>query len=124
MAGDATYKRLINTTRWRHLRRAQLTRHPLCERCAASGLVVPAVEVHHIVPCEQARSSEEMERMMYDPGNLRSLCHACHIAVHTEMGRRSKARNKELMGIRIQEVMHKYFGDDGGAVRCGEEGQG
>ena len=124
MAKNKIYQGLINTTRWLRLRRAQLTSHPLCERCLASGLTVSATEVHHIVPCEMAHSRDEMERLMYDAGNLRSLCHRCHVAVHTEMGRVSKSRRREITAAQVAEIGRKYFGDDGGTVRSSEEDKG
>lgn len=80
------YTKLLNAKRWwGDVRLRQLEAHPLCQLCEQKGLVVAAVDVHHIVPVEQGRTAEEMERFCYDPSNLISLCIPCHIAVHKEM---------------------------------------
>ena len=87
MAKDETYRKLIHTERWLRLRRDIITAHPLCQRCEEEGRLTPACEVHHIIPAESAINRAEMERLMYDPHNLRALCHDCHVRTHTEMGR-------------------------------------
>lgn len=75
------------------LRRRKLTENPLCERCLEEGRYTQATEIHHIKPVEDAFSPWEQESLMYDFCNLRSLCHRCHVAVHTEMGRSGKLQN-------------------------------
>jgi 5-methylcytosine-specific restriction enzyme A len=44
---SAEYRKLYKTARWRRLREAQLSAHPLCERCLAQDIVEPATVVHH-----------------------------------------------------------------------------
>lgn len=84
------YTRLINTARWRELRRWKLSRNPLCEQCADNETVTPATEVHHVKPVEDGRNAAEMGRLMYDSHNLRSLCHRCHVEAHKALGRTGK----------------------------------
>ena len=109
MAKDETYMRLINSQRWLRLRRAVLTAHPLCERCETEGLVTPACEVHHRVPVESAVTPREKETLMFDPSNLMALCHACHVAVHTEMGRSGKEATKKRNEEQTKSIINKFF---------------
>lgn len=51
--------------RWRKLRYAYLSAHPLCVQCGA-----PATDVDHILPRRQGGSDEKE--------NLQALCHGCH----------------------------------------------
>ena len=57
--------------RWRRLRARYLKQHSLCEDCEALGLIVLAVEVHHVVALNQGG-----KRLDWD--NLRALCRSCH----------------------------------------------
>lgn len=83
------YIRLINSQRWVKLRRSYLSRHPLCERCLELGKTQAAQVVHHIDPLENYLSMPNtMERLAYDPNNLKALCNECHGAVHRELGSR------------------------------------
>lgn len=59
---------------WEKLRRAFLARHPLCARHQALDQLVPATEVHHVVPIETAPD----RRLDWD--NLEALCKPCHSA--------------------------------------------
>ena len=70
MSKSVMYRCLINTNKWKELRRWKLSRNPLCERCSEEG---------------------EMSARMFDPHNLRSRCHECHVRTHTETGRSGKA---------------------------------
>ena len=54
-----------------------------------------AVDVHHRVPVEKGRTESEMYRLCYDWDNLCALCVPCHVAVHKEMGKGTKANRKE-----------------------------
>lgn len=66
--------KLYNTKRWLVLRADQLLREPFCRECAKRGERVYATDVDHIRPHGGDRA------LFYDPGNLQSLCHACHSA--------------------------------------------
>lgn len=95
MSRDKRYQRLLNSKRWRELRAWKLTNNPLCERCEAEGYVSSAVDVHHIIPIESAMTDQEMERLAFDPRNLKALCINCHVQTHKEMGRKTVANMKE-----------------------------
>lgn len=95
MSRDPRYQRLLNSKRWKELRRQYLQAHPLCERCEAEGYVRSSVDLHHVVPVETGKTQQEMERLAFDIHNLRALCIPCHIATHKEMGKGSKDNRKE-----------------------------
>ena len=112
MSRDPRYQRLLNDRRWRELRIAYLREHPLCERCiregkaagVPEGYITPAIDVHHRVPVETAKTLQEMERLAYDWNNLEALCIACHCKTHQELGKGTKALNKQ----RAQERFDRW----------------
>lgn len=110
MNNDKTYQRLIQSTRWQKLRKAVITAHPLCVVCEAKGLLTPASEVHHITPVEYGLNPAEQERLAFDPTNLQALCHACHVAVHMEMGRSGKAASRRRTRARVEAFIKKFYG--------------
>ena len=57
-------------SRWRKVRLMQLARHPLCTTCQDMGKVVPATEVHHIIPIRDGGR--------HALANLLSLCQTHH----------------------------------------------
>ena len=61
--------------RWRKIRDLYYSKHPLCEECLKHGRLVPADEIHHIVPVDQGGS--------HDDDNLVSLCQSCHTKTRT-----------------------------------------
>lgn len=71
MALKGDVRRLYDTQRWRRIRRHHLAAHPLCEKCEANGLIIPAEEVHHIVP-------HRGDLVLFFLGKLQSLCKRCH----------------------------------------------
>ena len=100
----------ISSVRWRRLRQHVLSRHPMCQRCEAEGRITPATEVHHVRPVEDAPTAAERARLMFDVHNLRSLCHACHVLTHIEMGRGGVKGNRR----RVDEEngkLARYFND-------------
>ncbi len=109
MAKDKDYQRLIHTDRWLRLRRDKLTTTPLCERCQQQGIVTPATEVHHVTPVEDGLSLAEKRRLMYDPHNLRALCHDCHVQTHVELGRCGRAATKRRNEEQVKNIIDKFF---------------
>ena len=112
MAKDKEYQRLIHTTRWLQLRRQVLTVHPICQDCEQQGIITPATEVHHVRPVEEAIGHTERRQRMYDPHNLRALCHDCHVKRHTELGRSGREATKKRNADQVAQVLKKFFGDD------------
>jgi len=55
---------------WRKIRTLYISKHPLCEECEKSGRLVPATEVHHIIPLDEGGSNADE--------NLQALCKPCH----------------------------------------------
>ena len=108
MSRDKDYIRLIHKSRWLQLRKAKLTACPVCERCADEGRTRAATEVHHVTPVERGLTAQEKERLMYDPHNLRALCHECHVLTHTEMGRGGKANARAHAKAQMLKFVKKY----------------
>lgn len=115
MAKNETYNKLIHKNRWLRLRKQVLSAHPLCQMCESEGLLSPATEVHHIVPCETALSEREMTTLMYDPHNLMALCHRHHVEIHTTMGKGGKEGNRKRARERVLKFVKKFLSDDPGA---------
>jgi 5-methylcytosine-specific restriction protein A len=90
MAKDKDYIKLISSGKWAKIRRVKLNFNPICELCEKEGYITAATEVHHIQPVEEMLTYADKERMMFNPSNLCSLCHDCHVKIHTEMGRSGK----------------------------------
>lgn len=111
MAKDRDYQRLINCTKWLRLRRDVLTAHPLCQRCEAEGKLTAATEVHHVRPVEEAITYSDKQQRMYDPHNLRALCHDCHVRTHTELGRSGREATKKRNAEQAAQVIARYFGE-------------
>lgn len=65
---------------WKRIRDRYIAAHPLCERCQRAGKVVPAEEVHHILPLAKGGTHVE--------SNLMALCHRCHSEITAREGGR------------------------------------
>ena len=101
MSRDTRYQKLLNSKRWRELRVQYLQAHPVCERCEAEGYVRAAVDLHHRIPVETAKSDQEMERLCFDLNNLQALCVPCHVKTHKEMGKNTRANVKAREAERL-----------------------
>lgn len=63
---------IYSSRRWRMIRARHLKANPWCARhLAATGIKIPAVDVHHKRPLSAGGSLD-------DPNNLESDCHVCH----------------------------------------------
>ena len=65
---------------WKRIRDRYIQVHPLCEECRKQGRLIPAEEVHHIVPLSQGGDSS--------CGNLMALCTSCHSRITARDGGR------------------------------------
>jgi 5-methylcytosine-specific restriction endonuclease McrA len=94
------YVSLLNSQEWQGingLRARTLRAHPLCQLCEKQGLVVSAVDVHHLKPVEGVgpyiNVGEElpewvkaaMRERCFDEKNVIALCIPCHIEIHRQM---------------------------------------
>ena len=71
-----------HTTRWRALRKVQLTSHPLCAMCEAKGIITAAVMVDHVRSIANGGD-------FWDMSNLQSLCSHCHrVKTNKEISKR------------------------------------
>lgn len=88
MSRDRNYQRLLNSKRWQEVKRIVWQRtNGLCEECKRQGIVRAGIDCHHIVPVETATSLHEMERLCYNPDNIRLLCIEHHSEIHKSMGK-------------------------------------
>lgn len=109
MAKDKDYINLINSSRWKKLRHKILSKHPLCERCEEQDIFTPASEVHHVQPVETAIFYSDKESLMFNPNNLRALCHTCHVKTHEEIGRSGKLATKRINAKQVESINKKFF---------------
>lgn len=58
--------------KWRKLRLAFLSRHPLCVFCSTKGHIAQATVVDHIIP------HKGDQRLFWDMSNWQPLCKKCH----------------------------------------------
>jgi 5-methylcytosine-specific restriction endonuclease McrA len=82
---DPEAKRFYRSAAWLGIRSIKLRRDPLCERCLARGLLIPATTVHH------KRERREAPDLALDLDNLESLCPSCHSS-HHDASRATHAR--------------------------------
>lgn len=114
MAHSKQYAMIMSSSRWQKLQAATLQAQPYCERCKANGRLTPSKVVHHIQPIESGHSSEEYERLAYDPQNLQALCHQCHADIHRkEIGSYTKAgrlqRQKDRQQRWLNDLQHRFI---------------
>lgn len=104
MSKDATYRKLINTKRWRTIRNQYLTEHPQCEECLAQHRHIAANCVHHIVPVESAPTDVIAAELCYSVGNLRALCTRCHSEHH----KAERSHSKEAHRQRTEDALNRW----------------
>jgi 5-methylcytosine-specific restriction protein A len=82
---------LYRSSRWRRVRRAQLTEHPLCRFCLEKGRVTVATVVDHIKPHKGNINKFWL-------GELQSLCLQCHNVTKADIERLGYRRDIGLDG--------------------------
>ena len=75
-------QKVYQSAKWKKLREAKLMANPLCEQCLQTGIVKPAVDVHHIDSFMNYTGNMRLQKA-YDFHNLQSLCKDCHFAKHS-----------------------------------------
>lgn len=110
MSRDKRYQRLLNSPKWREVKKMVWQRaNGLCERCKAEGIVTGSLQsqldCHHIVPVESGRTVQEMEKLCYNPNNIRLLCVACHIKTHAE----AKSHTKEQVKANNERARRRFM---------------
>lgn len=102
----------MNSRRWRRLRAAYLSVHPVCEDCEEKGRTTVATEVHHIRPVESAAGRpHDMQELACNPYNLRALCKACHIEAHRVLHSNSLSASKERARAELTAFAAAYLSD-------------
>lgn len=115
MSRDKRYQRLLNSPRWWDVKRIVWQRAGgQCEQCRAEGYDTPGVDCHHLRPVESAHSLAEMERLCYDPRNVRLLCVPCHIKAHQDMRSHTteqlQANRQRAQGRWVEQMQAKFLG--------------
>jgi 5-methylcytosine-specific restriction protein A len=72
-------RKFYSSYRWVKTSKEHRQLEPLCRRCKAEGLVVPAQLVHHVIPVEELIAKG---LSVYDHQYLESLCIRCHNKIH------------------------------------------
>lgn len=109
MSKNADYNRMIQSPKWKVLRKKKINAFPICEDCNERGVVEPATEVHHIVPVEAASSVDGMEYLMFDVNNLRSLCHECHKNAHIRLASKKKENIRKNNKRATERFQKRYL---------------
>ena len=104
-AQDNDYRAMLHTSRWQKLRCRKLAANPYCEACARDRVYRPATEVHHRVPVMSVADPVSRLALMYDIGNLVSLCHDCHVAVHRTLGKQGRDEQRR----RTEDAMSLFI---------------
>ena len=103
---------MLNSRRWRRLRAAYLSTHPVCEDCEENGRTTIATEVHHIRPIETcAGRALDMQELAFNPCNLRALCKACHIEAHRVLHSNSLSSSKERARAELTAFASAYLSE-------------
>ena len=102
----------MNSRRWRRLRAAYLSAHPVCEDCEGKGLTTIATDVHHIRPIEECAGRPlDMQARAFDPCNLRALCRPCHIEAHRVLHSNSLNSSKERARAELSAFASAYLSE-------------
>ena len=90
---------LYDTSAWKRLRLAHLSRYPWCAHCLELGYRQPAEHVDHIVTVRKA------PELALDGQNLQSLCHSCH-SVKTQTEDKGATRGTGIDGTPRDAAHH------------------
>ena len=70
--GKYSRETAYSSARWRRVRKNQLAREPLCQRCLSFSLITPATVADHVLP------HRGDPQLFWQHDNLQSLCNSCH----------------------------------------------
>jgi 5-methylcytosine-specific restriction protein A len=76
----------VRGSKWQAMRAAHMRDNPLCAHCLINKRYTLATECDHIKPLWQGGAE-------FDPRNLQSLCHDCHV---TKSSEEQKQRSKQF----------------------------
>lgn len=65
------WQRLYDTSKWKRIRRIQLTNEPWCAECLRANIYTPATECDHVYP-------HRGDPVLFFRGPFQSLCKTCH----------------------------------------------
>jgi 5-methylcytosine-specific restriction endonuclease McrA len=75
-------RKFYSSKQWEWRSKTYRNEHPLCEKCLAKGLYVPAVLVHHKVHISPENCHDP--NILLGEDNLESLCAECHAEEHSD----------------------------------------
>ncbi len=99
-----TTRKAYGSARWKRVRQAYKSRHPLCEVCGSRGATRAAQVVDHVLEISDGGA-------MHDAANLLSLCHRCH-------GSKTKQMQRARGNGYIRECVSMFL-----KLKEGEEGE-
>ena len=117
MSRDKRYQRLLNSKRWLEVKAIVWKRaNGLCEECKKKSIVTGSLhgqlDCHHVVPVESAKTLADMERLCYDPNNIRLLCVACHKEAHHQLKSQTKQAHIETDANRTASWLDRHIKHD------------
>lgn len=122
MSRSKAYQRLLNSKRWLEVKRIVWQRaNGLCEQCLEEGIITGSLQstldCHHVIPVETAQTQHDMERLCFDPDNVRLLCVAHHIKVHAEQRSHSRDTHQD----RAKQDIDRWLDQVRGKLKDGSE---
>lgn len=89
-----------NSKVWKGLRSNKITQTPYCESCYKhKGVIIPAEEVHHVIPFGTGMNEQHRWQLFTDYSNLVSLCSECHNKIHELM-----RKHHRIIDIRYESI--------------------
>jgi hypothetical protein len=88
-------------------------------RLARTGWLREGIDHHHLIPFESARTTQEAERLCYDPNNVVLLCVEHHRAEHNQKGYHKKENMKARRDQAFERWKDKLKGKNDEALEDG-----
>jgi len=79
------WNKYYQDSRWKLLRTAYHTAHPLCECCLKQGIAKNGDHVHHVVKFGSGITEDDKFNLLLDAANLITLCTYHHSLAHKYM---------------------------------------
>ena len=86
-------RKFYNSPAWKKCRESYVKKEPLCEICLKKGIYTPVEIVHHIIELTPDNINDPNISLSHD--NLESVCRECHLAEHSEQGKRRYFINED-----------------------------
>jgi hypothetical protein len=100
-ASGAALDHLYESTRWRRIRKSQLSQHPMCKFCGERGIVTVATICDHVTP-------HRGDVIKFWTGELQSLCLDCHLVTKRQIEERGYRLDVGLDGWPL-DPRHPFY---------------